>query len=795
MILYFLKTAVRSLAKDKLHSVISILGFALAMTLVVLIALNIHYELSTDQYHQGADQIFRIGTNNTPTAVAPYVAQHIPEIASVCRIISRGGTREVFVNNKKYKVPNIILSEDSFFDVFAYAIKLGPNREILKEGGSIVLTESLANKIFGDTNPIGKVIENSSIDPFVVTAVIQDPPLNSSLKFEAILSFAQSERAIEIFGKKSINDDWKASNFKTFAKLIPTAKKQDVSEKIQRTLASINQSEVNLETLELYSLRDNYFNPDLHTGFRKGDAKNLFILSSIAFLILMLAITNFFNLATSKAITRGAEIGIRKVNGASRKIVAMHFLSEALLISSASMILAVLFVNYLIPGFNNMQNIRLDHIYFQSSIHWIIVLGGILILTLVAGSFPAFYLSSFNPALVLKSTSLKSKGVNIFRKSLVVFQFAITIILLIGTMVVSKQLKFLNNKDLGYDKESILTINSTLSLHQTHQVFLKSLINHPAIVSFSTTSDFIGEMAPGKTLIHIKYQGQDTKIACQSIFCDSAFFKTFDVQILAEQKLEGEKEYYVYLNETAIKQLAADDPLALETFNSYRSSDGGERIKGFEKISGVVKDFNFGSLRNEVTPAMLRVYPNTGIVASIINIRFNPMSFNSTAEMIAFCEEKYNELDPDEPLEYQFLDDRLALLYSQESRFLKVFTIFSVLAILISCLGLFGLIYFANSQRTKEIGIRKAMGATVQSVLFLLIKNYLKWVVFAFVIATPIGIFLTKRWLENFAYKTTLSWWIFALAGALALGIALVTVSCQSWRAATRNPIESLRYE
>jgi len=784
MILYYLKTAFRNLLKHKYHTFLNVFGLALALFLVVLIALYSQKELSTNKFHNNAEDIYKVSGWGTPMALAPFLEKRIPEIEAITRMA--GGmhyTRNIILDsNEKLEIKGIVLCDNSFFDVFTFPIIQGEHKTPLIDPHTAVLTESLAQKVFGHINVVGKKLKLDDGQLYTVSAIMKDPPHNSSLQFSVLVS-------IETWVKETngaINDNWGNFTYETFARFNSNLNIPDLQQKIQNTITAEGKLKYEVEHVKLYSLEEVYFNKHLHSYFKRGDKGLINAIIIIGILILFLAIINFFNLSTARGIARSKEIGIRKVNGGNRRILISQFFTESILVAFLSMVIALAFINMLLPLFNNLTQSKFDYFHLQTFNQWLILVGGSIAVGILAGSYPALYLSSFKPVDVMKVTKIKSKGVATFRKSLTVFQFAVSIALIITTITVSKQVNYLENKDLGFDKDDLLCFYMNRSIYDKQQVLQEKLKSNPAFSSFSRTSGVVGNVDAGGKLI-TKYHGEEKEIWCKFLTVDSAFLNTFDIKLLQGHNFKAGEEGTIILNQAALKKLEIDNPLDLEVLVSFLDHE-----KVYEKVVGVVEDFSFMSLNYGIQPLAIRYNPQQTFV---YNLQFNPKSFNSINEVVTDLKATLNEISPDEEVETFFLNEVLANIYQKEKFMRSMFMGCAIFAIIISCLGLLGMIIFSNARRIKEIGIRKAVGAEVSSILLLLIKSYVKWVGLAFVLAAPLTYYFINLWLRKYPFRTDLSWWVFAIGGIVTLLIAVLTVILQSYRAASRNPVKSLRYE
>lgn len=777
MIKYHLKIAYRNLIKNKVNTLLTISGFGLAVSLVILIALYSWKELSMNQFHHGAKNIYKVSGWGTPNALAPFLEERIPEIESIVRISGNRAMEIIKEDNSSIRLTGFIYTEDSFFDVFTFPIISGNHSILLSKPYSVVLTETASQKLFGDINPIGKTIRTKEQN-YLVTGIMKDPPNNSSLKFNALVSLTSREAQQT---SVKLKDDWGNFSFETFAKFRPPVNKEILTHKIQETIKEQGNLQYEVEHVKLYTLKDLYFNSNLFSQFRRGNEKNVKSMIWIGIAILLLAIINFFNLSTSQGITRAKEIGVRKVSGGKRTEIARQIIYESALLAFLSITLALVLVNLAIPWFNQISLSQFGFLYLQNWWQWVVLFGGTIVLALVAGSYPAFYLSSFKALDVIKVLKIKAGSVIVFRKALVVFQFSVTIVLIVAMLFITKQLNYLTTKNLGFEKDAILCIRPNQAIIKNYNAYAGLLQQNPGIMGISNTFGYIGNYDSGFKLFS-KVLGEEKEIWCKQITTDTAFFKTFGVHVIEETSYDKNINH-IYLNQAAVHALGANSLQGIEIKN---------RNETYTRVAGVTSNFHFRSLKNGVQPLMINIIPE---MKGLINVRFNPKSYKSISELIKYCEEAQAKIAPNEPFRYDFLDDFLAQSYEAEKRFRTIITFLAFFAITISCLGLIGMVIFSNSSRTKEIGVRKVLGAKVSSILGMLISSYTKWIIVAFVISTPLGYFIMNRWLSNFPYRTNLNWWVFVLAGLITYLIAVTIVFAKSRKTATRNPVVALKYE
>jgi len=665
----------------------------------------------------------------------------------------------------------------------------GSPKAALKTPYSVVLTEKTAEKYFGDEDPVGKMLRFNNQDDFAVTGVVKNVPQNSHFTFNMLCSFET------LYARdRETWENW--FNWNLYAYLL-LPENYDYCQ-LERKFPAFLEKHIGTE-LRSFGGKVNYFlqpltSIHLYSNLEFDIAKNrsilyVYIFAAIALFILCIACINFMNLATARSANRAKEVGMRKVVGAKRKELIRQFLGESLIYSFISLMIALVLVELALPFFKSISGIDLRTSYAQLT--WLIpsLIGLILFVGVVAGSYPALFLSRFQPASVLKG-SLKAGTANSrFRSLLVVAQFVISISLIIGTAIILSQLKYMRNKSLGFDKEKVLVVHiMDDSIRQSLDSIRAELKRIPGVLYFTASSAVPGEYPDYLPCIPEGYSEKQTQIM-ERINVDHDFIPTLGMEIAAGRNFSTEfktdREEALIINETAAKKFGWENPIG-KTISSP-----GEHPLEWEKrrIIGVVKDFHLASLHKAIAPLFIS---NTPGYLNSIAIRIRPENSKHT---ISLLREKWREIDPDRPLDYYFLDDSLDRQYQAEERLSDIVASFAVLAIFIACLGLFGMASFTAEQRTKEIGIRKVLGASVPGVVTLLSKDFLKIVVIANVIAWPMAYFVMKKWLQGFAYRTNIELGVFILTGFLALAIALITVSYQAIRAALANPVDSLRYE
>jgi putative ABC transport system permease protein len=792
MLKNYLKIALRNIIRHKSYSFINITGLAIGMACCILILLWIQDELSYDKFHENADNIYRVAGEQqysdgsvdkfavTPEALAAALKKEYPEVIYSTKISRTRGGLFKYDDNSFYE-RSVAYTDEFFFRIFKFPFIKGDSKIALSNPYSIVITRDIANKYFGNDDPIGKTIIFNNAYNLSVTGIIENIPHNSHLKFDFFIPMKIYKDIRTSSGL--IFDEWRTYGYYTFLLLQKNMQFKTVNKKISRYLDK--RSDDNTTALFLQPLTKIHLYSDLTADIGgRGDIKYVYIFSIIAFFVLIIACVNFMNLATARSSMRAKEVGIRKVVGAQRSNLIKQFLGESILLSSIALIFAIVLVELFLPAFNNLSEKELT-LSVSGNISIILALFLITIITgLISGSYPAFFLSSFKPITTLKGSTKRARRSFSLRKILILFQFAITIILLIGTISVYRQLNYVRNRKLGYEKEHIIYMPLRGELSQKYESMKNDMLKNVDVLNVSIAS----ALPTGSTLStsgSLDWEGKspDDEILINVVSVDHDYIDTFKLQIIMgrnfSKKFSTDSSAGFVLNEAAIKAMGIESPIGKQ-FSLWDT-------KG--TIIGVVKDYHFDSLHKEIEPLILAILPD---LYSDICIKIKSDNISNTIRELNSIWEKYV---PEYPFEYHFLDESLDNLYRVEERIGISFKYFTVIAIIVSCLGLFGLASFTTEQRTKEIGIRKILGATVPNIILLFTQEFIKWVLIANIIAWPIAYYLMNRWLQNFAYRTNIGLSTFIFSAALALFIALVTVSYQSIKAALANPIEALRYE
>jgi ABC-type antimicrobial peptide transport system permease subunit len=779
MINNYLKIAVRNLKTHKFYSVINVFGLAMGLTVCILILLWVQDELSYDRFHQNAHQIYRVvfadesydnirHYSMTPPALSAALKKDYPEVVYSVTYYSRNSI--LLKNNKKVFKETIGFASASIFNIFSIPFVSGDPETAFKNPFSIVISEKMAKKYFGDEDPIAKTITMDSKIDFIVSGIIKDLPENSFLQLSALTHF---DHLYTLSGRGK-SDSWDSFGYNTFVLLASETNRMDFNLKISDYAIEKHSYSTFKPRLYLQPLLDIHLY-NLNGG---GIITYIYIFSFMAIFILLIACMNFMNLVTARSAIRTKEISLRKVIGARRKNLIYQFLGESILMSLISLFISLIFIERLIPIFNDLtgKNLSLDAVgnsFVIPILICITVLTGIL-----AGSYPAFFLSAFKPVTILRGSNISSSSP--LRKFLVVFQFSLSVIMIISTMVISNQLDYIKDQNLGFNKDHIVYIPLNQELRLKTTSLKNKLEQHSQIQNVTATSNKIG-ISRFHSIDLNQWEGntEEKSILIGLIYTDYDFLNTFDIKITAGRYYSTDfasDSLGVVLNEAAIEEMGLTDPI-------------GKKIFEKSHIIGVVRDFNYQSLHSSIGPLAVGMNP---IWNRYLAVKIRP---DNIGETLKYIETVVTGFAPEFPYEYHFLDQEFEKLYHSEGRLGKMFLYFSVLAVLISALGLFGLASFLAGQRTKEIGVRKVLGASIPGILLLLSKEFVKWVVLANFIAWPVSWYVMNLWLENFAYRTTIHWWIFILAGSIALMIALITVSSQALKAALSNPIDALRYE
>jgi putative ABC transport system permease protein len=792
MISNYLKIAWRNLTRNKAFSAINISGLALGMACSLLIMLWIQDEKSIDAFHANNDQLYQVYERSfydgkveagypTQGLLADELKKVIPDIqyASGFEYAAAPGTQNNFESSEKTgKMTGFFVGED-FLKMFSYPLLHGQASTALSQTNSIALSKRMANYFFGsDQQAVGKVIRFENKEDLIVTAVFDDIPRNSSQRFDFLRSW------VDFVKQNKWVNNWGNTSPATFVQLRAGATGASVETKIRDFIYRYQpKSEGFRMELALQPYSERY----LHSSFKNGQLSGgrieyVRIFTVVAIFILLIACINFMNLATAQSARRAKEVGLRKVVGARRNSLISQFIGEAMMLTLFSVALALLIVAMLLPAFNSLTGKALS-IPFHQPLFWASLVALIVITGFVSGSYPALFLSALNPVRVLKGTLKFAPRAVVMRKGLVVFQFALSIMLITGMIVIYKQMDYVQNANLGYDRENLIYIPIEGELVNRYDLFKKEALASPGILNIS-------KMRNSPTVIEhhtgsISWPGKDQNLTIS--FADAVvgydFVKTMNLQMKEGRDFStsfGTDSASYMLNETAAARMGFTNAIGQTVHWGNRPG----------KIIGVLKDFHFNSMHATIDPLIIRLDEKWTWGTILVRSKAG-----DTKNAIASLEKIYKQINPKFPFSYQFSDQEYARLYKSEQVVSKLSNYFAFLAIFISCLGLFGLATFTAHQRTKEIGVRKVLGASAPNIVKLLSTDFLKPIILSIIISVPAASYFVNQWLQNFAYKITVEWWVYALAGIITMVIALLTVSYQSVSSALRNPVKSLRTE
>jgi len=788
----YLKITLRHLQRQKVYSFINLAGLAIGMACAILILLWVRNELSFDRFHGNAKNIYRVVSEwrenstksaKTPGRLAPTIKAEIPEIVNAARVLK--GSRSAFQYGDKAFYEEAFFSVDpAFFEMFSFNFIKGDPATVLSDKRALVITEALAKKYFGDEAPIGKTLNWNNWQNYQVTGVLRDVPENSHLQFD----FLDSHQLGEQFWPGGYN--WGNFIHETYVQLQDRADPQQAGEKITAVLLkNFPRISPYLKRLYLQPLADIHLDAEVTDGHTVlGDMKYVYLFALIAGFVLLIACINFMNLSTARSLQRAKEVGMRRVAGASRLQLIGQFYGESILLASIALFLALLLAELFLPAFNQLAGKNLAMDYHDPRL----VLGFtaiILVTGLVAGSYPALYLSSFKPVKVLKGMMESGTQGSRFRKALVVMQFSLSVILMSGAAVVYQQLDYMRNKKLGFEKENLVYIPAKDNAGAKYEAFKNELLQVPNILGVTAQGSLPMFSLNSST---VSWEGKDPSIeqVMENKAIDYNFVALLNLKIVEGRNFStthptDAKEAFI-INEEAARVMGMSSAVGKRIVTAGREG----------AVIGVVKDAHFKSLHHKIQPQIFYVLTDfTSEVMNLYGIVLIKINGTDIPKTIAAIANVWKRVNPNTPFEYHFLDETIDRQYAAEKKISAMANYFTVLAIAISCLGLFGLAAFAAERRTKEIGVRKVLGATVANIVAMLSRDFVKLVLVANLIAWPVAYFAMNKWLQNFAYRIDLGWWVFVLAGGMALFIALLTVSTQAIRAALVNPVEALRYE
>ena len=799
MLTNYLKIAYRTLLRQKGYAAINVVGLAVGLACFILIGLFVRFELSYDRFHEKADRIYRIakedpgtdylGTNRfavTPAPLVPALMDAFPEVEHAVQI----DPVEVLLGwegNRFYEEG--LYATEHFFDVFSFELLQGDPQTALVEPNAILLTASLARKYFGEADPVGQTltsVRGSDEGTLTVAGIVADPPPNSHVTFDYLLSMVTSDEYRDLLAA----GEWDSSNYRTYVSLRPDYDLAAFEAKLvalaRDRLGGLHYYQENPDRISVYfpqALTDIHLRSRLNFELGSGgDVRYVYLFSAIGLLILLIACVNYMNLATARSATRAKEVGVRKVVGAHRAQLAGQFLGEAVILSALALGLAVILADAMLPAFNALTAREMTLGWAEQPGFWFAVVGIGLGVGLLSGSYPAFVLSGFKPAGVMKGV-LRRKGRATPRNVLVVVQFAITTALVVGTLAIHQQLRYVQTSDTGMDRDHVVSILvRDRAARAQYDALKQALAQHAGVAGVTASQHSPTQIAGQSGMSAWEGAEEGQRVAVYNAAVQPGFAEVFGIEMVEGRAFSEERASDgggALINETLARQLGWETSVG-KWIN----------IHGWEMpVIGVMGDFNFLSFRQEIAP--LALYNDAAWFTRVL-VRVRP---ERTREALTHLEATMAAFSPAYPFEYEFVDDAYDRMYQTEVRLGELFGYFTVLALLVACLGLLGLAAFAAEQRTKEVGVRKVLGASVTSVVALLSKDFLKLVAIAFAIAAPVAYLAMQRWLEGFAYRVELGLGVFLLAGGLALAVALVAVSYHAIKAATADPVKSLRYE
>ena len=810
------KIAWRSILKNRSLFVINIIGLSLGIASCLLISLFVLDELSYDRFHEKGDQIVRVVLNakmgqeiikesGLMAPVGETLVKELPEVLASTRILKLSDHTKVTYEGTTLRKGKLAFVDSNFFEMFTLPLLKGDLNSVLSMPNSIVLTQEQAKAYFGNENPLNKTVDIKDIGVYgtsgfvdlsglyTVTGIIEKIPDNSHFHFDLIASMQGN--------KDATNQSWLSGSYRTYLLLakgttisqleskLPAITEKYMGSQLEAAMGMTFQKflEINKVGLYIQPLTKIHLHSDMIEEFEEGGDINLvYIFTAIALFMLLIACINFMNLSTAGASKRAREIGMKKVLGSGKGQLIFQFLTESFLATFFAMCIGVLLFSVALPYFNQLANKDFDFGQIITLPFVTVLIGLTLVISFLAGGYPAFFMSNFKPLQALKNkfSSGNSKGV---RSGLVVFQFAISVCLIIGTLVVSQQMNYIQNKDVGYDKEGLIVIRDAGIIGNSLHAFKESLENDPRVLHI-TMSAFVPAGPSNNSNALVSFGEEDSqKLRMRLYDVDEAYIPTLGMELLQGRNFSKEfrsEEDKIIINQTAIKSFGLNGNPIGQTLSESTDHEGGRKLL---TIIGVVKDFNSKSLHQPIEPMMMKYNPYYGLILR-----------SKTADMaglLSGMEKQWNSFGSGETLDYAFLDELYNETYLKEQNMNSILRIFAFLTIFVACLGLFGLVTFTTQQRFKEIGIRKVLGSSSPQIVGLFAKDFLKLVLFAILVAAPLGYYVMNKWLQGFAYRIEIEWWVFVLAALISLIIAFLTISYRSIQAALMNPVESLKTE
>lgn len=801
----YLKVALRNLWKNKAFSAINIIGLATGLAVCLLIVLYVKDELSYDKYNVNANRIYRLDAdiyfNNTqatfavaPNPLAPALVRDYPVVKQMVRLNYQGDIL-IKKDNQNVQDHHAVFADSTFFKVFTVPMIAGNPFTALNEPNSIVIDETTAKKYFNSTDVLGKTLYVDNSTNCKITGVIKDMPRQSHCHFSFIRP------------RSTGNDSWLSNNAASYILVQPGVSRgklqgyvnatinnylaKDLQEQLHSSLNDL-EKKGNHFIYHLMPLTDIHLHSDKSYEIEgNGNITYVYIFSIIAIFILLIACVNFMNLSTARSANRAKEVGIRKVAGSLRSHLIIQFLTESVLLSFFSLLIAILLATALLPLFNQLAGKEMQVSTLFSTWLLPVMIALVFVVGCIAGSYPAFYLSSFQPIQVLKGKVAKGFKSSWLRSSLVVFQFSISIILIIGTLVIYSQLNYIRSRKIGYDRDQVLVLHNAYNLNDQVKTFRNELLNIPGVTQATITGDLpTGTNYDSEGWFRDASLDAAKAVLFTNFYVDENYIPTLGMKM--EKGRNFSKDFPsdstgIIINEAAVKTLGFKDPLKEMLYRPDFRRGGNMKPIAYHVV-GVVKDFNYSSMHQTVGPLIIQLGDNHGSIALRANAK-------NIASIINSIQTKWKSMVPGQPFSYTFMDADFNKVYDAEQRTGKLFITFAVFAIFIGCLGLFGLVTYAAEQRTKEISVRKVLGASVSGIVVMLSRDFAKLVLVASLIAFPVAWWAMNQWLQSFAYRINISWWVFVIAGVAAILIALITVSFQAIKAAIANPVKSLRTE
>ncbi|UCE41456.1 MAG: ABC transporter permease [Candidatus Aminicenantes bacterium] len=786
MLQNYLKSAIRNIKRQKWYSLITLSGLIIGITCFVLISLYVRYELSYDRFHENVTSIHRVLVDTretymgksqvtvTPGPLATAMKDEFPEVLNATKVSAR---RMVLKHKENRFAENrVYYADSSFLEIFHFPLIAGNPDRALAEPNCLLLSKNMAEKYFGRENPVGKTLLVGKKN-YQITGVLENIPGNSHFRFDFLASFSS---LVDLYGRERAYR-WNSWSYHTYVLLHEKSDPISLENKLPAFLAK-NYKEDARQILRLQPVADVHLHIKANFELEpSADIRNVYLLSAIGLFILLIACFNYMNLSTARATTRAKEIGMRKIIGAKRVQLIRQFLGESVLFSLIALLFSVTLVKLLLPAFRVFMDRKLETGFIQDGTSLLTLLGVVLFIGFVSGSYPSFVLSSFQPTAVLKGTQMrKSRGSSFFRNSLVVSQFAISVALIFCTTVVYKQLLFMKNKELGFIKDYVVIVPSP---KEGNEALKNELRQNSHILDVASSDELPHNIASASFGEWDGYNPEDELVIYRN-WVDTHFLGFYTIPIIQgrgfSEDYNDEEGHAYILNEAAVKAIGWQNPIG-KRFGFSEEETG--------IVVGVIKDFHFAPLHINIEPLALTPHSER---TEWLSIKVSPHNIPDT---LAFIERTWKEHSPERDFSYTFLDDRLDRMYRTEERLGKTFSIYTIIALFVACLGLFGLASFTTKQRTKEIGIRKVLGATEWNITMLTTKKFLGLVMVANFVACPIAYLTMNKWLQNFAYKTSVGMWIFILSAGMSFAIAFLTVSYQAIKSARANPVDSLRYE